>query len=92
MTQIPFLNWLAAGVTGGILTPMTIHVTCARASEASLVDPKDALAISKDAQSEEFRNVFTMAAEKVAKSESEIFVMMEDKKQNKVKKNDEECA
>ena len=51
------------------------------------MDPKDALAISRDAPSEEFRNVFMMAAEKVAKSESEVFVMMEDKKQNKVKKN-----
>ena len=55
---------------------MTIQVTCAQASETSLVDPKDTFAVSKDASSKEFRNVFMMAAEKVAQSESEVFVMI----------------
>ncbi len=84
VTQLSFLNQLAGALTMGIYTPMTIQVTCAQASETSLVDPKDAFAVSEDASSKEFRNVFMMAAEKAAKSENEIFVMIEDQGQNKV--------
>ena len=83
-TQLSFLNMLAAFPTLGIYTPMTIQVTCARASESSLVDPKDALFVSKDASSEAFQNVFVMAAEKAAQSDSEVFVLIADEKQNKV--------
>ena len=82
MTQISFLNRLAGVVTLGIYTPMTIQVTCARASETSLVDPKDAFVVSKDASSEAFQNVFMAAAEKAARSDSEVFVLIADKKQN----------
>ena len=84
MTQLSFPNQLVGFLTIGIYTPMTIQVTCAQASEASLIDPKDAFAVSEDASSKEFRNVFLMAAEKAAKSENEIFVMIEDQGQNKV--------
>ena len=82
-TQISFLNRLVGSLTFGIYTPMTIQVTCARASETSLIDSKDAFAVSKGASSEEFQNVFMMAAEKAARSESEVFVMIQDQKQNK---------
>ena len=82
MTQISFLNGLVRGLTFGIFSPMTIQVTCARASETSLVDPEEALEISKDASSEAFQNVFMVAAEQVAQSDSEVFVVIEDKKQN----------
>ena len=75
MTQISFANGLVRFIQW-IYTPMTIHVTCAEASETSLIDPKDTFAVSKDASSKEFRNVFMMAAEKVAQSESEVFVMI----------------
>ena len=76
MTQLSFANQLISVLTLGIYTPMTIHVTCAEASETSLINPKDTFAVSKDASSKEFRNVFMMAAEKVAQSESEVFVMI----------------
>ena len=76
MTQLSFANQLVGLLTLNIYTPMTIQVTCAQASETSLVDPKDTFAVSKDASSKEFRNVFMMAAEKVAQSESEVFVMI----------------
>ena len=42
MTQLSFTNQLVGFLTFGIYTPMTIQVTCARASETSLVEPKDA--------------------------------------------------
>ena len=58
MTQLSFPNQLVGFLTFGIYTPMTIQVTCARASETSLVEPKDAFAVSKDASPKEFRNVF----------------------------------
>ena len=84
-TQISFLNGLVGSLTLGIYSPMTIQVTCAQASETSLVDPKDALFVSKDASSEAFQNVFVMAAEKAAQSDSEVFVVItEDQKQNPV--------
>ena len=76
MTQLSFANQLVGLLTLGIYTPMTIQVTCAEASETSLIDPKDTFAVSKDASPKEFRNVFMMAAEKVAQSESEVFVMI----------------
>lgn len=76
MTQLSFANQLVGLLTLGIYTPMTIHVTCAEASETSHIDPKDTFAVSKDASPKEFRNVFMMAAEKVAQSESEVFVMI----------------
>ena len=85
-TELSFPNQLVGFLTLGVYTPMTIQVTCAEASETSLVDPKDAFAISMDASSEEFRNVFKMAAEKVAKSENAVFVMIEDQKENKENK------
>ena len=84
-TQLSFLNQLASLSTLGIYTPMTIQVTCAQASETSRVDPKDALFVSKDAPSEAFQNVFVMAAEKAAQSDSEVFVVItEDQKQSRV--------
>ena len=82
MTQISFLNGLVGRLTFGMFTPMTIQVTCARPSETSLVDPEDALEISKDASSEAFQNVFMVAAEQVAQSDREVFVVIEDEKQN----------
>ena len=66
-----------------MFSPMTIHVTCARPSETSLVDPEEALEISKDASSEAFQNVFMVAAEQVARSDSEVFVVIADQNQNK---------
>ena len=77
MTQISFTNGLVSLLTLNIYTPMTIQVTCARASETSLVDPQDTFAVSKDASPKEFRNVFMMAAEKVVQSESEAFVLIQ---------------
>lgn len=82
MTQQSFLNQIVGGLSFGIYTPMTIQVTCARASETSLVDPKDAFAVSEDASLKEFRNIFVMAAEKAAKSNSEIFVMIQDRSES----------
>ena len=76
MTQHSFANGLVALLTLEIYVPMTIQVTCAEASETSLIDPKETFAVSKDALPKEFRNVFMMAAEKVAQSESEVFVMI----------------
>ena len=61
---------------------LTIQVTCARAPEMSRVDPKEALFVSRDASSEAFQNVFMAAAEKVAQSDREVFVVIEDEKQN----------
>ena len=84
MTQRSFANGLIGILTLGIYTPMTIQVTCARASETSRVDPKDALFVSKDASSEAFQNVFMVAAEQVARSDREVFVLIADEKQNKV--------
>ena len=84
MTQLSFPNQLVGALTLGIYTPMTIQVTCARASETSRVDLKDAFVVSRDAPSKEFQNVFVMAAERAAKSDNEIFVVIEDQKQNKV--------
>ena len=84
-TQLSFPNQLVGVITLGIYTPMTIQVTCARASETSLVNPKDAFAVSKDASPKEFRNVFMIAAEKAAQSKSEVFVIFQDQKQNKVR-------
>ena len=84
MTQLSFTNQLVGLLTFGIYTPMTIQATCARASETSLVEPKDAFAISEEASSKEFRNVFMIAAEKAVQSKSEVFVMIQDQKQNKV--------
>ena len=86
LTSLSFPNQLVGFLTFGIYTPMTIQVTCAQASETSLVSPKNAFALSMDASSEEFRNVFMMAAEKAIKSESEVFVVIEDQKENKVRK------
>lgn len=63
---------------------MTIHVTCAGASEASLIDPKDTTAVSKHTKHEEYRNVFMMAAEKAVRSGSEVFVKIEDRKHDNV--------
>lgn len=85
VTQLSFANMLVGFLTLDIYVPMTIQVTCAQASETSLVDPKDTFAVSKDASPKEFRNVFMMAAEKVAQSESEVFVMISETEQNQVK-------
>ncbi len=91
MTQHSFLNMLVMSFTFSIYTPMTIQVTCAAPSETSLVDPEDAFAISRDASSEEFRNVFFLAAEKVAQSENEVFVLIQDENQGEPTKQEDDA-
>ena len=78
-TQLSLPNQLVSILTGGIYTPMTIKVTCAEKSEMSKIDDKSDFSINKDASTEEFQNVFMLAANAAKESGETIFVIMKDK-------------
>jgi len=76
MTQLSFANQLVGILTVGIYTPMTIKVTCAEKSEMSKIDSKTDFLINKDASTEEFQNVFMLAANAAKESGKTVFVRM----------------
>lgn len=75
VTQQSFANMLVRFLTLGIYTPTTIVVTCARESNASLDNQTHDLFVSRGACStDEFRNVFTLAAEQAVENDRPILV------------------
>ena len=74
VTKHSFLNGLVAGLTLSIYTPMTIEVTCARASDMGMVNPDDTLIVSQKGSLQDFQNVFYAAADKAVQSNTEVFV------------------
>ncbi|MYC15365.1 MAG: hypothetical protein F4Y39_16720 [Gemmatimonadetes bacterium] len=77
-TQLSFPNQIANALTGGLYSPMTIRVTCAEKSDLSKIDSETNFSISKDASTEEYQNVFMLAANAAKESGETIFVRMKD--------------
>lgn len=76
-TQHSFLNYLVAGITFGIYTPMQITVTCAEGAKTGYVDPAQELVLPHGATADEVRQVFSRAAERAVKSGEPVFVHLE---------------
>ena len=75
VTQQSFTNMLVRFLTIGIYTPTSIIVTCAREANASLDKQAPDLFVSRGACStDEFRNVFTLAAEQAVEKDRPILV------------------
>ena len=70
-TQISFLNGLVGSLTAGLVTPMTITVTCATGTAAA--DPP-AIEVDADAPLTELQTAFADAAEQAAEDEAPVYV------------------
>ena len=75
-TTLSLPNRLAAFLTIGIYSPMTIKVTCARVQDTSQTESENVLTVSESASVEEFQNVFQAAAERSFKSKKDVFVVL----------------
>ena len=73
-TKLSFVNMLVGNLTLGIYTPMSICVTCAEKSHASLFRPETEMKVSMRATSEEVRTVFAQAADAAVKSGKPVAV------------------
>jgi hypothetical protein len=73
-TRLSFLNQLVGGLTLGIYTPMTIVVTCAEKSSASLFRPGTEMALSMSATDEEVQAVFSRAADEAVRTRQPVAV------------------
>ena len=67
-TKLSFLNSLVGGLTFGIYTPISIEVTCAEKSSASLFRPGTEMKVSMNAPGEEIRSVFSRAADQAVRT------------------------
>ena len=70
-TQMSFVNGLVSALTGGILTPWTIMVTCASGT-ASL--PSSAVEVAASASTADIQAAFAEAAEQAVETEAPVFV------------------
>ena len=74
MTQLSFVNSLVGGLTFGIFTPMTIKVTCAAGTTASVPAGSSSLAVRAEASAAVTQAVFASAAQAAATTGQPVFV------------------
>ncbi len=77
-TKLSVLNEIAAWVTMGIYTPMSITVQCAAGGTASLPDDATKLSVTRDAPAEEVAKVFEDAVRRSAEEGDAVWIAFEE--------------
>jgi len=73
-TQLSFLNQLVSGLTFGILTPMSIKVTCAQAGHASVSPTGPQIDVAADATKEQIQSAINRAVDLSLRTGEPVFV------------------
>jgi len=76
-TQLSFLNQLVSSLSGGIITPMHITVTCAQASSFVPQDVQEDLLIAHGSSEKEVVASFEQAAQLAVQKEEPVYVRFE---------------
>ena len=77
-TELSFLNQLVSGLTGGLITPMHITVTCAVADLGNLNSTQiNLFTVNKGSELNEIQETFKQAADQAVLSRNEAYVIFE---------------
>ena len=77
-TELSFLNQLVSGLTGGLVTPMHITVTCAVADLGNLNTTQiNLFTVNKGSELIEIQETFKQAADQAVLSRNEAYVIFE---------------
>ena len=77
-TELSFLNQLVSGLTGGLITPMHITVTCAVADLGNLNTTQiNLFTVNKGSELIEIQETFKQAADQAVLSTNEAYVIFE---------------
>ena len=77
-TELSFLNQLVSGLTGGLITPMHITVTCAVADLGNLNTTQiNLFTVNKGSELIEIQETFKQAADQAVLSRNEAYVIFE---------------
>ena len=77
-TELSFLNQLVSGLTGGLVTPMHITVTCAVADLGNLNTTQiNLFTVNKGSELIEIQEAFKQAADQAVLSTNEAYVIFE---------------
>lgn len=77
-TELSFLNQLVSGLTGGLVTPMHITVTCAVADLGNLNTTQiNLFTVNKGSELIEIQETFKQAADQAVLSTNEAYVIFE---------------
>ena len=77
-TELSFLNQLVSGLTGGLITPMHITVTCAVADLGNLNTTQiNLFTVNKGSELIEIQEAFKQAADQAVLSTNEAYVIFE---------------
>jgi Bor protein len=76
-TQHSFLNYLVAGITFGIYTPIQITVTCAEGGSTSFLDSTDEMTIPAGSTDEVVSKHFMRAAQRAVATGEPVYVRFE---------------
>ena len=77
-TELSFLNQLVSGLTGGLVTPMHITVTCAVADLGNLNTTQiNLFTVNKGSELNEIQETFKQAADQAVLSRKEAYVIFE---------------
>jgi hypothetical protein len=73
-TELSFLNQLVSGLTAGIFTPMTIKVTCAQGSHASVPSGASEIRLDRSATPADMQQALQAAVARSAATGQPVYV------------------
>lgn len=76
-TELSFLNQLVAALSGGLITPMHIKITCAAGGMALDTGAHEEITLSGEASHQQVIDAFRRAADRAVESGSEVYVRFE---------------